>query len=288
MARIARPAFNSLDAERDRDTAEQARVHGASAIFGGGGGDAVFFQMPSALVLEDLRRSQGRLPLGEPLVLDVARWLRRSTWRVRSDARRGAAHDPDAVAASFWGPRAREPVRGVRHPWLEDLEAAPPGKRLQIAALTAMQPGWGRSRRGDAARIQQPLLSQPVVEACLAIPTWQLVQGGRERGLARLAFADDLPASVVERRGKGALTSLYSRRAAASLPFLRTHLMDGVLAEAGVLDRDRTDAALQADRLIWRSEGASLMRAAMVESWVRHWQGQAPDLATASRWGRRA
>jgi hypothetical protein len=43
------------------------------------------------------------------------------------------------------------------------------------------------------------------------------------------------------------------------------------------------EAALDRDRLIWRSDGLPLVRAAAIEAWVRHWQTRVPDAVQASR-----
>src|SRR3546814_12928828 len=48
-----------------------------------------------------------------------------------------------------------------------------------------------------------PLLSQPVIEACLGIPSWEACEGGVDRSAARRAFSGALPPSVVGRHGKG-------------------------------------------------------------------------------------
>ncbi|MGK4422636.1 asparagine synthase-related protein, partial [Klebsiella pneumoniae] len=48
-----------------------------------------------------------------------------------------------------------------------------------------------------------PLLSQPLVETCLGVPSWLWFEGGRNRVVARRAFAGDLPADVIWRRSKG-------------------------------------------------------------------------------------
>lgn len=287
FAQAARPAFNALDAERDRHTARLAAAEGVQAIVTGSGGDAVFFQTPTPKVLADYRLAQGRLSWRDPFAADVARWLRRSVWSVRRAARQ-AADPPVGARAGVWGPRTREPAGGPAHRWLAGLEDLPPAKRLQVELVAASQRAAGRSRRGQAARLVHPLLAQPVVELGLAIPAWQHVAGGRDRAVARAAFADRLPLEILARRSKGALTSLYSRRTAASLEVLRPYLMEGVLAEAGVLDREALDRALRPDELIRRADGARVMGAAMVEGWVRHWQGRAPDLASASRDGLRA
>lgn len=88
----------------------------------------------------------------------------------------------------------------------------------------------------DAVEALAPLLSQPVVETCLAVPAWTLA-GDRDRSLARLAFADRLPDRIRLRRSKGHMTSVYGRMLAAGLPRLRPWLLDGVLAQQGLIDR---------------------------------------------------
>lgn len=287
LAASARPAFASLDAERDRDTAARAADLGVSAIFSGQGGDAVFYQMPSCAILADYRRARRHARRRDPLTVGLARRFRRSVWSVWAEAAAGARAEA-AVAAgyrSLLAPRARVAQPKLQHPWLRDLGDAPPGKRLQVEALVGSHSAWGRSRRGEAARIVLPLLAQPIVELCLGLPSWVLAEDGQERGLARRAFADLLPPQVRGRRSKGALTAANGRRVAASLEVLRPLLLDGVLADAGVLDRAAVDAALQPDRLMTTGEGTRLLRAAMVEGWVRRWQGYLPDLAR-SPWRR--
>ncbi|MFZ5685692.1 MAG: asparagine synthase-related protein [Pseudomonadota bacterium] len=283
LARQIGPALAGVDVPRDRAAGTLARRHGASALFGGQGGDAVFFQLPSAQVARDLLQARGVRGLADPLLPAWARWLRRSYWSVLAEALR----PPRAASPPGWrallGPRARG-LSAPEHPWLRDLDGLPPAKRLQVKAIVGVSHHhWGRARRSRAAEVVQPLLAQPLVELCLATPAWRHVAGGRDRALARCAFAGDLPPEVTQRRSKGALAVHYARRVAASLDFLRPHLLDGVLADAGVLDRAAMDAALTPQALIWSADAARLTRAALVESWVRYWQGRAPDLAQGAR-----
>jgi asparagine synthase (glutamine-hydrolysing) len=284
LVRGARPPYAALDAARDRDTAERLRACGAQALVTGNGGDAVFFQMPTSAVVADLWADVGRAALSHPQNSGVARWLRQSVWSVWREGLGAAAERPSAPAIGrFAGWALRDLAVGPEHPWLQDLQGARPAKRIQIRALVGSHLALGSSRRSAQADLVQPLLAQPVLQLCLSIPSWELVRGGRDRGLAREAFAGWLPDAVATRRSKGALTSAYSRRAAASLEALRAHLLDGVLAQAGLLDKAEMDAALTADQLIWQADGLKLIRAAAVESWVRHWQARIPDAADAAR-----
>lgn len=283
LAPCAAPAFQAIDAPRDRDTAARAQALGATAIFGGQGGDGVFYQMPTPRLVSDYLGASGR-GWRDPFVLDVARWLRRPVWSVLREARRRRTPQAHAFeSAPFWGPRVRAAADAPAHPWIEDARGSSPAKQVQIEAILAMQAAWGRSRRGAIAEVLHPLLAQPVLELGLAIPAWRLVEGGRDRAFARRAFAAWLPKEIVERRSKGALTAYYTRRIARSLPFLREYLLDGVLVSAGVLDRAAVDRALDADRLIWTGEGVRLSRAALIEAWVRHWQTRLPDAPRGAR-----
>ena len=285
LASHANPAYGGVDAPYDRGVAARAAALGVSAVIGGQGGDAVFFQMPTAAIAADFLAAHGPAGLADPFLTDLAQWLRRSVWSILWEVRRTkrwiGVEQP--LSSRFWGWRARGAAAAAPHPWLTDLEGVPPAKQIQIQALIGSQASWGRSRRAAVAKVINPLLAQPLLELGLATPSWRLVAGVRDRGLARQAFRDLLPAPVLERHSKGALNALFSQRAAAGLAFLRPHLLDGTLVEAGVLDGPAIDEALQPDALLWRAEGARLTRAALLESWVRHWQGRVPDLAATGR-----
>src|SRR3546814_8257227 len=47
-----------------------------------------------------------------------------------------------------------------------------------------------------------PLMSQPIIEACLSVPSWEACRGGSDRSFTRRAFTGDLPPTVIERRIK--------------------------------------------------------------------------------------
>lgn len=284
LARDARPPISALDSWRDTVVAGLLRSYDAQALFTGMGGDAVFFQTPMAAVFTDLLQEEGLRALFSHGHRDVARRLRRSVWSVALEAIKTACAPPDEPRLSpLIGERARLASPGPVHPWLERLDRVSPARRAQIVSLAGLQDSLGRNRRTQSADIVHPLLAQPVLEVCLMLPTWSQVVGGRDRSLARDAFADRLPRSVVFRRSKGELTSLFSRRAAASLDLLRPFLLDGVLVSAKVLDRGAVDAALRRESLIQRPDALALISAAAVEAWVRYWQGRVPDAPSADR-----
>jgi asparagine synthase (glutamine-hydrolysing) len=256
-----RPGFGSLDGLRDRDGARRATELGVERVFTGQGGDMVFFQTPTPVLAVDHLRRAGLAGLASPYLLDLARWTRRSVW---------------SLASQVLDRRVAWPHEGTvaDHPWMRGAEALPPGKRAQIAILAQKLSVNIETLRAQVCEVIHPLLSQPVVEHCLAISAVDLTVGGRDRGLARRAFADRLPVRVTERRGKGELTGYYGRVVGDSLEVLRPYLLEGRLVAAGLIDRDRFDDLLTREHLIWRGETYLVLTTMVVEAWLRHWQGQ--------------
>ena len=208
----------------------------------------------------------------------AARWGARSVWSILSRAGRGPA-PPAPSGTPGWLTPLASPV--PPHPWLTDSPRLGPARRIQIEGLID-GPGFSAASRQTAVvDLRHPLLAQPVVEACLSIPTDRLTLG-RDRGLARRAFADRLTPEIAARRSKGDLTAYYGRRIAVSLPALRPWLLDGALCAQGLLDRRRIEQALTTEHLIWRGGYREIMIAATMESWWRTWAGRIADLQAAS------
>ncbi len=256
-----RPGLTGKDIERDRHAAARIVETGVERVMTGQGGDMVFFQTPTPLVAIDHLRRVGLRGLFDPDVAALARWTRTSLWAIAGLALR---------RSSRW-----HGVRSVaNHPWLADTDDLPPAKQTQIATLAQALFVHIEGLRGRAGEIVHPLLAQPVVELCLSIPVPDLTVGGRDRGLARLAFAERLPASIRTRRSKGELGAYYGRVVGASLEVLRPLLIDGRLAGEGLLDRARLETMLTREHLVWRGDYSGLMTAAVLESWVRHWEAR--------------
>jgi len=162
----------------------------------------------------------------------------------------------------------RRPV----HPWLSDLEGLAPAKALQVASLANTLMLVGPTRRAEAARLSHPLLSQPMMELCLPASIDVLTCGGQDRALAREAFGERLPACVIERLGKGKLTSHYGRGVARGLGQLRPFLLQGRLAQQGFFDLPVLEAVLTPHHLAIAGGFGGVLNLAAVELWVRQWE----------------
>ena len=261
LAASPRPALQGVDPAYDRDAAARLSALDADGLLTGQGGDSVFFHAPDPAVAADRFRREGLRGLDPAYLAAVGRWTRHSAWTVGRLALFGR----------------RRPVAGPRHRWLDDIDDLPPAKQGQLERFVNCQLFWTDCLRGRAAPLLNPLLSQPVVEHCLGVPSDRLTSGTRDRGLARLAFASRLPASIVERRDKGDLSHFYGRVVRDSVPALAPFLLDGRLVAQGVIDRAGLERDLDRARLLWREGVNQPLLAAVLEAWARHWEGRIAD-----------
>jgi asparagine synthase (glutamine-hydrolysing) len=264
-----RPSNTAIDRHYDQTQADLAERFGVDRLLTGQGGDMVFFQSPSRGVGSELWGRWARRPRADPLwrqLEDAARWNRCSVWSLLGEAVREA-----------WRPQT--PTPDV-HPWLDTAVA--PAKQRQISSLIRSQLFHGASLRGARAHLIHPLLHQPVLEAALAAPVIDLARGGRGRSLARDVFSDRIPELVRTRRSKGDLTAYYGRMVLRSLDVLTPFLLDGRLAQAGVLDRAATERFLDPDRMIHEGDYPRLFQIVALEAYVRHWEGRIADFEAAA------
>lgn len=270
--RSFRPSLNRLDAAYDDLQAELCEAHGVEGVLTGKGGDVAFLQTASSSILADELRDRGWAALLGRTAPVLARRMRRSAWRnmraAIASARRPREYSPSANALLHPDIRGAE---SLPHPWLVDMDGVGPGKRQQIVGFASNLGLHSPSRRSERAELLHPALSQPVMEVVLATPSYGLTKGGHDRLLAREAFADRLPQALVHRRSKAELGGYYGRVVAANIDRLRPHLLEGHLAQQGLIDRDQVEAALQVEHLIWQGGYLELMMLALVESWTKVW-----------------
>lgn len=259
--------------------AEHRRLDAATPIggyFSGNGGDNVFCALRSAAPLADRFLAQGLGPgwfatardladLTGSGVLDVVRngwqriWRRRERHRVR----------PDLTGLGNVG-RAAALAEDDRHPWLTAPPGTLPGKVAHVVMLARAQKSIELYPRAMYPPQIAPLLSQPIVELCLSIPTWQWVRGGRDRAVARAAFTDILPDLLIERTTKGSPGGFVRRVYEAQGDAARAMLKKGKLVETGLIDPGWVARTAEQD---WRGDGRDLrlLSFAAAEAWINWW-----------------
>jgi len=245
--RSLRPPLSPVLQPLRRALARHAQASGAGDFVTGAGGDNIFCYLTTAAPVLDaaadlgLRRAletlQDVAALGECTIWRAARFALRKRRR-RS---RRPLWQPDT---RFLAPAAITHRRDP-HPWLERPARAAAGKIEHVESLVRVQ-HFLEPRYPSGEQIHHPLLNQPLMELCLAIPSWMWIQGGCNRAVARAAFADLLPPSIIGRRTKGRLESMCVRAYAAERARLAEILLDGELAQRGLLDRPQLEAYLRA------------------------------------------
>lgn len=248
---------------------------GADAYFNGNGGDQVFCFLQSATPILDCVRA--RRPLLE--ILAAFENISLMTGCSLSEA-----------VGSLWR-RSRRPVRYrwpltedflcaptmlaiAEHPWLQCPAGALPGKAFHIAMIARMQEHMETPFQSDGPPMITPLMAQPLLEACLAIPSWKWISGGRNRSIIRDAFGERLPQKIINRKGKPGPESFSFQLLKAREHELREMLLDGLLASHDIIDREKIEAAFHALATQDGTQGRRLLQLADAEAWSRHWSGR--------------
>lgn len=245
---------------------------GADAFFTGNGGDNVFGYSQSAAALADRALHEGPGAGAFATLRDICRQTGAGPLRVTRAAVRIARQPPGyrwKPNPLFLHPDLVASLRDVAfsHPWLEAPRWALPGKAAHIAALVRAHLTL-EADRSRVAPLINPLLSQPVLEACLAIPSWQWREGGRDRAMARAAFAGRLPDTIVDRRVKGTPDPFCGEIVQRKREELRARLMDGRLAAHRILDPGAIEETLRPDRPTTGEENVRLLELVNVEAWL--------------------
>jgi asparagine synthase (glutamine-hydrolysing) len=273
-----------------RNTLEQqiAREHQATAVFCGDGGDSGFCGDTFAYAVSEYLRRHGLRPQALRLAARVAALTEESTWTVLMKSLRrwhrgpGMEHqrrtlmsvstlvDEDLRASYIDAP-------SFPHPWLDHLPTVPWPLVRRLGTLLTTPEFYNVAPGIDAPEVLAPLYSQPATELFLRIPVDVHFQDGRERGLARQAFAQDVPAEILRRHWKDRAPGIVDRLVERHRGFLRELLLDGVLVEARLLNRKAVEEALS-DRVSKSSiYPGELLRHLDVEVWARTWRSCAAD-----------
>ena len=164
-------------------------------------------------------------------------------------------------------------VQDSLHPLLRSSMDLPPGKVMQTLSSCFCASDYFDPWEGeDQVERCELYLSQPIVEACLQIPSWLLAIHGIERGLARLAFADILPDKVVRRMTKGTPEDVYAEFLNRHRPAIHDYLRSGSLVDEGLLKPDRiTDVFGSKSETNFMQRAHPIIQLISLESWHRHW-----------------
>lgn len=252
---------------------------GISAFFNGDGGDNVFCLMLSVAPILDRLHARHSPTSILKTATDVARLTGSDFPTILTHLCRRIRRDPQSPVASddrtYLDPaRLETAIKAVaRHPWYDPPRDISQGKAAHIRAICrAMGNDGFHDRRLHAPSIS-PLLSQPVMEQCLKIPTWNWVEGGVDRALARRAFEHQLPQAIVARKTKGGPSGFLDHFFWENEGRILSYLRNGLLAELGILTNLPKLNSFGRIGGQGGSQARRLLGLTGAESWARQWIG---------------
>ncbi|WP_438729387.1 asparagine synthase-related protein [Parasphingorhabdus sp. DH2-15] len=219
--------FGDIAASPDRSH----RYKAVDAVFTGVGGDRLLGQSSGMFPVMDFVRSNGLSSGFWETLLSTARGTQRPTLSVLKAAiaelRDKMCVDEFIQLASRGGApqgllskSAMDEMLDLAlvHPGLRSKKVLPKGKVVQ-SMLNCYLPMPARHPLNFFGDLPHHHIfnCQPIVEACLQIPTWLFTHRGIGRGLARYAFRNDLPEIMLRRFTKGTPEQIY-------LEFLRREI----------------------------------------------------------------
>ncbi len=262
--------------------ARLAAATGAEVVFSGIGGDQVFFQETTSHGAIDYACRHG---LGRRLFtvcMEAARLGHDCVWPVLFRAiKTGVFKLPAPRAASIYQLPAASFVRkeavqsldpkDFMHPFYLQPHRLPPAKASHVAGLLIPPLHLEQAHSDYFVNRIAPLCSQPLIELCLRIPTDVLTIGGKNRGLARRAFADLMPLEIATRESKSTSNSYQRNILSKQLPYARELLLEGVMVKEKLFDRKRLEQALTLDEKYDTSafEHLAILRYMSTEIWLR-------------------
>ena len=294
LRRSPRPWFYMYEIEHSRFESELAARHDATSLFSGAGGDGVFFQARAELVVTDYLFDHGLSGGLLRTAVDAARVSRKSIWPLLLQALRARIFGTPWDPVSMMKPLERTLVNSdvtaavkrnmaFTHPWLtpENVQRVSPGALWHAMSISVPPAFYSSFVRRSCPERTLPLLSQPLVEACLRIPTYTLIRGGRDRALARRAFEPDLPREIVWRQAKGRADQHVRNILDANLEFVRELLLDGLLVKHGFLNRDALEQYLSRSRSPADFQYSEILQEHVcAEAWLRGWLTRACAVAS--------
>lgn len=288
-ARTANPFHHLLELVAGAPAETWAKAQGATAIFTGTLGDAIFFRRPGRAAVAEylcrrgLDRGLFRMALWAALLDRASVWqmlmyavrqslklAKRSYWTLREEAERRTSQTSGLLTADATSAVTRS--NRFVHPWFHEIDGVSPGKLWQVFLVTVATID-NPLATADSPQTINPLMNQPLSEICLATPAYLHLEGGWDRALARRAFAAELPAAVIQRMSKGGLDDYVTTLFSKNVPFFRELLLDGVLVREGILARQPIEGMLRGGPGKAGASLADLFGYLSKEAWLRSWRG---------------
>ena len=250
---------------------EEAGHQNVRSHFSGSGGDTIFCYLTSAAPAADAFLERG-LAAGCQAIIDLSRLHGCTVAKASRLTLRKLCVRPRPACTPDYSLLAQTDLAPPMelHPWFRAPTNTLPGDRERIFDLVGNQMFADATLRAGHRRIRMPLLSQPVMEACLRIPSWMWISGGQNRAVARSAFATQLPRDVLERRSKGTFMNYTAGIFSRNKETIRRFLLDGYLQSRGLLDPYKLNLFLGSQLPARDRSFIRIFNLCMIENWARN------------------
>lgn len=270
-------------------SAQFAQENGAQGIFAGIGGDEVFFQSADMFSTADCIACKRLSPALFNVAMNAARLRGLSIWRTLANGWRDArALSPAEATVKDVRPSqlaCAELAASVNrnlliHPWLRRASSSlPPGKIWQVSSLAHADLAHNPFAQPDSPEEVFPLMTQPIIELGLRIPSYMQAQNSWTRIVARNAFASDLCPELVWRRGKCVADEYPKHLLASNIALVRTALLEGELARRRIIHREQLEVALDGGATKSFAHANELLGLFSMEMWLNSWTSVAAKAA---------
>lgn len=255
-----------------------ARERRSSAISTGIGGDTLFGSDRRGYVAMDYVHRHGLNRKLLILVLQEAGFRDTSFWKALHEAVRGRRvgevqqwrkysnllHQ-DTLSAALQGP----------FPWNRRPGSISPGAWRLIESLKSPTDFYNpmRPEGQPGPESIHPLISQPLIELSLRLPSYVLNDSGQNRALARRAFSTELPPEILTRQWKDRGVGFTEAMFMQNYDLVRSVLLDGILVKERYLERRSLEAALHAATLSRPNQfhAGLITDYFIVEAWLAFW-----------------
>ena len=260
---------------------QRAGIDAFDATFTGQGGDHLFLATRSALVFADFLHHRGLTSETGAQLLAAARLSETSIWNVlaeclpsllpgrqSSSTIRSIEQRQTRLNADD---HTRRKLRASIPDWARAARGLPPAKFNQVSSLAHMFQVREPIARSWSRETLHPLISQPLIELCLQIPTYFLSAGGENRSLARQAFAEVLPDLIRRRMTKGDASRQFADYLLANRTTLAGALSEGRLVAERLLAKNAAAQLLRQDHFLADQFGRTMLVAYAIEAWLSAW-----------------
>lgn len=279
--RLNKPTTFILDSEFNNEMLNYAQLGPQGEFMCGQGGDHLFLAPPFVESPADYFLEKGVSGIFSK-ISEMSAYHRMPHWRVMSKSL-------NALVQYWRGTLDYIPLSLNFQPWMTDsfksqvradifkplfwegLKKLSPGKAQHTFAVYQATLYIDRGYRIPGKPVLNPLLSQPLVEQALSMPTYQTSADGYNRVHFRRAMAKHKKGNYIWRKSKGETSGIVVLGMRAHFDAVCKLLLDGQFSKKGFIDREKLHEKLIAFKHGKTDSLWPLINLIVAEVWLNSW-----------------